>query len=105
MDCVAVARAQGWGTEVLDQIRAAHFIEVCRESEAPVLAHVGEICNGSFTLEIALDRISVLLSVSPPRGGCPVTRANVQRGWPRWASSMAWMMAASRRPSPGVPAS
>lgn len=75
---VSAARARGWGTEVLDQARAVNFLEVCRESEAPVLANVGEICNGSFKLEIALDRMSALLSVSPPRGGRPVTPAEVQ---------------------------
>ncbi|AZY53754.1 FapA family protein [Bordetella avium] len=77
-DLIAVAQAQGWNAEVLDQTSAVNFIEACRESREPVLASVGEVLDGSFALELAQDRMSVLLSVTPPRGGRRVTLSDVQ---------------------------
>ncbi|AKQ61881.1 DUF342 domain-containing protein [Bordetella hinzii] len=74
----AAVQAQGWETDVLDQTSAVNFIEACREAGEPVLASVGEVRNGSFELEISPDRMAVVLSVSPPRGGRRVTLADVQ---------------------------
>lgn len=77
-DLLAALQAQGWDAGVLDQGSAVNFIEACRESTEPVLAAIGEVHDGSFELEISPDRMSVLLSLTPPRGGQAVSLTLVQ---------------------------
>lgn len=74
---VEAVEAHGWGREVLSQTSAVNFVEACRESQEPVLASVGEVHDGNFELEIAPDRMSVMLSSSPPRGGRRVSVQDV----------------------------
>ncbi|MFQ1062848.1 DUF342 domain-containing protein [Bordetella trematum] len=77
-DLLAALQTRGWDAGVLDQGSAVNFIEACRESAEPVQAAIGEVHDGSFELEISPDRMSVLLSLTPPRGGLPVGLAQVQ---------------------------
>jgi len=69
----ALAETRGIGREALDDGAIATFIGQCREAAGPVQAVVGRIEDGAFELEMDAARMSVLLTLTPPKGGKPVT--------------------------------
>ncbi|KGD93594.1 hypothetical protein JL37_14200 [Achromobacter sp. RTa] len=68
----AAAVAQGWAAEALDSQAVLAFIGQCRNAEESVEGPVGIVVDGSFDLELDPARMSVLLTLYPPKGGAPV---------------------------------
>ncbi|RBL86858.1 DUF342 domain-containing protein [Streptomyces cavourensis] len=71
----ALAAAQGWSTEALDNHAVITFIDLCREATEPVQAPVGKVVDGSFDLEVDASCMSALVTLHPPKGGKPVALA------------------------------
>lgn len=71
----ALATAQGWSTEALDNHAVITFIDLCREATEPVEAPVGKVVDGSFDLEVDASCMSALVTLHPPKGGKPVALA------------------------------
>lgn len=68
---------QGWNADVLDQLSAISFIESCRTATEPVQGKIGEVQHGRFELEISPDHMSVLMVVTPAKGGHVIAEADV----------------------------
>lgn len=76
---VAAVAAHGWSDEVLDQELVDSFLSACLAGDGSVRLAIGAIIeDGSFELNVSSDRMSALLSLTPPRGGKPVTEAQVR---------------------------
>lgn len=76
---VAAVEAQGWDPEVLDDELVESFLSACREADGTVRLAVGAIVvHGSFELDVTPDLMSALLTITPPRGGNPVTEETVR---------------------------
>jgi len=72
-------KAHGWAEEVLHDELVESFLRACRAADGPVRLAVGAITeDGVFELDVSPDRMSALLSLTPPRGGKPVTEEQVR---------------------------
>ncbi|PJM85780.1 DUF342 domain-containing protein [Achromobacter ruhlandii] len=71
----ALATAQGWATEALDNHAVIAFIDLCRQATEPVQVPVGKLVDGSFDLEVDATCMSALVTLHPPKGGKPVPLA------------------------------
>ncbi|MCZ8399680.1 DUF342 domain-containing protein [Achromobacter ruhlandii] len=71
----ALATAQGWATEALDNHAVIAFIDLCRQATEPIQVPVGKLADGSFDLEVDATCMSALVTLHPPKGGKPVTMA------------------------------
>lgn len=69
----AMATAQGWSTEALDNHAVIAFIDLCRQATEPVQVPVGKLIDGSFDLEVDAACMSALVTLHPPKGGKPVS--------------------------------
>lgn len=69
----AMATAQGWSTEALDNHAVIAFIDLCRHATGTVQVPVGKLIDGSFDLEVDAACMSALVTLHPPKGGKPVT--------------------------------
>lgn len=69
----AMATAQGWSTEALDNHAVIAFIDLCRQATEPVQVPVGKLIDGSFDLEVDAACMSALVTLHPAKGGKPVS--------------------------------
>ncbi|MCF7767088.1 DUF342 domain-containing protein [Achromobacter pulmonis] len=75
----ALASAQGWSTEALDNHAVIAFIELARQATERVQVPVGKLVDGSFDLEVDATCMSALVTLHPPKGGKPVSLAALRQ--------------------------
>lgn len=75
---VAAVRERGWPEEVLDEELVSAFLHAGLMVDGTVRLPVGALLDGTFELYISPDHMSAELTVTPPRGGVPVTEEQVR---------------------------
>lgn len=69
---------QGYGQWKIREEAVAEFVKQCRDAtEAPML-EIGERLDGECRVTVAGDKMSAWLSITPPHGGQPVERQQVE---------------------------
>ncbi len=74
---LAAVHAQGWTPDALDERATMAFIALCRGATELVQADVGEVRDGSFTLETDAEGHAAHVNLSPPKGGRAVKMSTV----------------------------
>lgn len=75
---VQAAAAQGWSETAFADPAVRSFLNRCHSATEAFRAVVGEVRDGSFSIELDADRIFALLELHPPQGGKPVRLSEVR---------------------------
>jgi len=76
---VAAISAHGWSEEVLNNELVDSFLSACIAADGSVRLAIGAIVeDGRFDLHVSSDRMSAMLTLTPARGGRPVTEEQVR---------------------------
>jgi hypothetical protein len=75
---LAEVSRHGWPEEVLDDELVTAFLSIGDKVDGTVRLPVGALLDGTFELIVSPDRMSAQLTVTPPRGGIPVTEEQVR---------------------------
>ncbi len=70
--------AKGWDAAVIDEMAVMAFFERCQAATEAVQAEIGEVRDGSVTVEVDSDGMAAWLTLVPPRGGKAVSAAEVR---------------------------
>ena len=75
---VHAAATRGWSESAFSDPAVTQFLNRCHTATEPFRLPVGEVRDGSFSLELDTDHVFVLLELQAPQGGKPVRLSEVR---------------------------